>query len=76
MNEHRVTRKSHDALQEKWPHVLHFNVPRDWFETNSRHQNRYCEGGKQNRGCRGLLGGVVTCAMCGKQVTCAKRGET
>ena len=40
-------------------HVVHFNVPRDWFETNSRHQKRYSEGGKKNRGCRGLLGSVI-----------------
>ena len=25
-----------------------FNVPRDWFETNSWHQKRYPEGGKKN----------------------------
>jgi len=40
MNEHHAIRKSHDAAQEKCPHVMHFNVPRDWFETNSRHQKR------------------------------------
>ena len=40
-------------------HVVHFNVPRDWFETNSRHQKRYSEGGKKNCGCRGLLGSVI-----------------
>ena len=33
--------------QEKYPHVVHFNVPRDWFETNSRHQKRCSEGGKK-----------------------------
>ena len=33
-------------------HVVHFNVPRDWFELNSRHQKRYSEGGKKIRGCR------------------------
>ena len=33
VNEHHVIRKSHDATQEKCPHVVHFNVPRDWFET-------------------------------------------
>ena len=38
VNEHHVVRKSHDATQKKKsPHVVHFNVPRDWFETNSRH---------------------------------------
>ena len=35
VNEHHVVRKSHDATQKKCPHVVHFNVPRDWFETNS-----------------------------------------
>ena len=37
VNEHHVIRKSHYATQKKWPHVVHFNVPREWFETNSRH---------------------------------------
>ena len=37
VNEHHVIRKSHDATQKKCPHVVHFNVPRDWFEINSRH---------------------------------------
>ena len=32
--------------------MVHFKVPRDWFETNSRHQNRYSEDGKQFGGCR------------------------
>ena len=36
VNEHRVRRKSHDATQEKCPHVVLFNVPRNWFETTSR----------------------------------------
>jgi len=45
--------------RKKCPHVVHFNVPRDWFETNSRHQKRYSEGGQKIRGCRGLLGGVI-----------------
>ena len=45
--------------RKKCPHVVDFNVPREWFETNSRHQKRYSEGGKKNRGCRGLLGRVM-----------------
>ena len=45
-NEH-VIQKSHDAHRKKCPHVVHFNVPRDWFETNSLHQKRYSEGGKK-----------------------------
>ena len=40
VNEHRAVRKSHDATQEKCPHVVHFNVPRKWFETISWHQKR------------------------------------
>ena len=59
VNEHHVIRKIHDITQKKCPHVVHFNVPRDWFETNSRHQKRYSEGGKKIRGCRGLLGRVT-----------------
>ena len=46
VNEHRVAQKSHDATQKKC-HVAHFKVPRDWFETNSRHQKRYSKGGKK-----------------------------
>ena len=38
---------------------MHFNVPREWFETNSRHQRRYSEGGLKIRGCRGLLARVI-----------------
>ena len=45
-NEHRVIRKYLDATQKKCPHVVHFNVLRDWSETNSRHQKR-SEGGKK-----------------------------
>jgi len=59
VNEHHVIRKSHNPTHKKCPHVVHFGVPRDWFETNSRHQRRYSEGGKKNRGCCGLLGRVV-----------------
>ena len=45
--------------RKKCPHVVHFNVPRDWFEINSRHQKRYSEDGKKFRGCRSLLGRVI-----------------
>ena len=24
--------KNYDTAQEKCPHMVHFNVPRDWFE--------------------------------------------
>ena len=33
--------------RKKCPHVVHFNVPHNWFETNSRNQKRYSEGGKK-----------------------------
>ena len=45
--------------RKKCSHVVHFNVPRDWFETNLRHQKRYSEEGKKFRGCHGLLGRVI-----------------
>ena len=48
MNEHHVTRKSYDATKKKCPHVVHFNIPCDWFETNSRRQKRYSEDDKSN----------------------------
>ena len=57
---HAVVRKSHDAFtQEKCPHVVHFNVQHDWFETNSRHQKHCFEGGKKICGCCGLLRRVI-----------------
>ena len=40
-------------------HVVHFDVSRNWFETNSRHQKRYSEA-KKIVGVRGLLGRAVT----------------
>ena len=58
-NGHHVIRKSHDATEKNCPHVVHFNVPRDWFETNSGHQKHYSKGGKKICGCRGLLGRVI-----------------
>ena len=60
MNERHAARKSHDATQKKCLHVAHFKVPRDWFETSLRHQKRYSNSGKKNRGCRGLLGRVIS----------------
>ena len=48
VNEHHVIRKSHDDTQKKCPHGMHFNfVPRDWLETNLRHEKRYSEGAKK-----------------------------
>ena len=44
---------------KKCPHVVHFNVPRDWLETTSRHQKRYYEDGKNVCGWPGLLGRVI-----------------
>ena len=48
VNGHHVVLKSHDATQKKCPHLVHFNGPRDGFETNSRHQKRYFEGGPKS----------------------------
>ena len=59
MNEHHVAQKSHDATQKKCLHVVHFKVPRDWFETSLRHQNVTLKAAKKIRGCRGLLGRVI-----------------
>ena len=42
-----------------WPHVVHFNLPHDWFETNLWRQKDYAKGGKNICGCRSLLGRVV-----------------
>ena len=47
------------TTQNKFPHVVHFNVPRGLFETNSRHKIRYSEDCKRIRGCRGILGRVM-----------------
>ena len=58
------------VMQEKCPRMLHFNVPCDWFETNSWHQKCCSEGGKKICGCRGLLGRVIcVCANDIKIVT-------
>ena len=38
---------------------MHFNVPREQFETSSRHKKRYFEDGEKIRGCRGLLERVI-----------------
>ena len=40
--------------------MVHFNVTREWFKSNSRHQKRSSEGGKKFSGCRGLLGRVIS----------------
>ena len=53
VKEHRAVRKSHYATQEKCPHVVHFNVPRESFEP------RGIKNGRKIRGCRGLLGVVI-----------------
>ena len=59
VNEHHVARKSHDRRHTE-KNVLTCDAPRDWFETNSWHQKRYSEVGKKIRGCRGLLGRVIS----------------
>ena len=56
MNEYHVIWKIHDSTQKNCPHMAHFNVPHDCFETNSQHQKHYSEGCKKNWGCHGLLG--------------------
>ena len=33
--------------RKKCPHVVHFKVPRDWLETNSRHQKRYSKDARR-----------------------------
>ena len=49
MNEHHVVwKKVTTSHRKKCPHVVHFSVPRDWFETNSLHRKGYSEGGKKS----------------------------
>ena len=43
VNENHVVRKSHAKHRKKCPHVVHFNIARDWFETYSRIKKRYSE---------------------------------
>ena len=53
----------HDGTQVKCRHVLHFNVTRDWFETNYWQQKNVTPKTakkKKNSECRGLLGRVIT----------------
>ena len=57
VNEHHAARKSHDATQKKCSHVVHFKVPRDWFETNLRHQNVTLRAAKK------IVGVAVYCMM-------------
>ena len=59
-NEQHTIQKSHNATK-KCPYRVHFNVPRDWFEKNLRHQKHYSEGGKKICGCGGLLRRVIWC---------------
>ena len=33
--------------QKKCPHMVHFNVPGDWFETNLQYQKRHFEGSQK-----------------------------
>ena len=47
VNNHHVIQKSPDAKQKKCPHVVHFNIPCEFFETNLWHQKRYSEGAKK-----------------------------
>ena len=58
VNEHHTARKSHDTTQKNMS-SRGAKVPRDWFETNLRHKKHYSKGGKNIRGCRGLLGRVI-----------------
>ena len=44
-------------------HVIQTNVLRDAYEIDSQNQDRYPEGGKNIRVCRGLLGRVVCPTM-------------
>lgn len=59
VNEHHVILKSHDATQKKWPRVVHFTVPCDWFETHLWHQKCYSEDTNKCYGCCSLLGRVI-----------------
>ena len=43
LEEHHIARKNY-ATEQKCPHVVHFNVPGDWFETILQHQKPYSEG--------------------------------
>ena len=47
VNEHHIIRKSHDTTHKKCLHVVHFNVPHNWFETTLLHQKCYYEDSKK-----------------------------
>ena len=53
VNEYHVVWESHDSTQKKFLHVVHLNVPCDWFELNLWHQKHYSEDGKK------IVGGAV-----------------
>ena len=62
--------------RKKCPHVVHFSVPRDWFEMNSQHQKRYSKGGKKFCGCCGLLGRVLLSLGVGQGVWCENNNNS
>ena len=59
VNERHVERKVMTLHRKKFPHVVYFNVPRDWFKTNSRLKNVTLKTAKLVRKCRDVLGTVA-----------------
>ena len=50
VNEHHVVQKSHDATEKTCPHMVHFNISQDWFETKLWHQKHFSEHAKRFMG--------------------------
>ena len=69
VNEHHIIRKSNDTIQKKCPHMVHFNKPHDWFETNLRLQKR---GKKRDSWVSRSTGKSSTSAKLKKQQTYRK----
>ena len=47
VNEQYIVKKKIMTRQKKCPHMVHFNVPGDWFETNLQYQKRHFEGSQK-----------------------------
>ena len=59
VNEHYVIQKNYDATQERCHRMVHFNVPRDWFEQTCSIKKVTLKVAKKICECRGLLGRVI-----------------
>jgi len=60
---HHVIRKCHDATQKNCPHMVHFNVPRN-FQTLRRELKIHCMSYKKNTFLPVLFGSLLLAGFC------------